>query len=49
MRSALGSFVVKGVPTVIPFLLFLLDREEYRTGDVNTKWLESMLNEAHPA
>ncbi len=42
MKSALKAFVVKGVHTVIPFLLLILDREEYGKGAVHTKWLEEL-------
>jgi acetyl-CoA carboxylase biotin carboxylase subunit len=45
MQQALESFVVKGIHTVIPFLLFVLNREEYRAGAVHTKWMESLLEQ----
>jgi acetyl-CoA carboxylase biotin carboxylase subunit len=47
MKYALENFVVKGIDTVIPFLLFILSREEYKKGDVHTKWLEEVLEEAY--
>lgn len=47
MKYALENFVVKGVDTVIPFLLFILGREEYKKGDVYTKWLEEVLEQYH--
>ena len=47
MQYALEHFVVRGIDTVIPFLLFILNKEEYRRGDVHTKWLEGMLEEAY--
>ena len=47
MKYALENFVVKGVDTVIPFLLFILSREEYKKGDVHTKWLEEVLEKYH--
>jgi acetyl-CoA carboxylase biotin carboxylase subunit len=47
MKYALANFVVKGIDTVIPFLLFILSREEYKKGDVHTKWLEEVLEEAY--
>ncbi len=47
MKGTLQKFRVKGVDTVIPFLLFILNREEYKKGDVHTKWLEEVLGEYH--
>ncbi|MBZ5697426.1 MAG: acetyl-CoA carboxylase biotin carboxylase subunit [Acidobacteriia bacterium] len=47
MKHALGNFVVRGIHTVIPFLLFVLNREEYRNGDVHTNWMESVLEQAY--
>jgi acetyl-CoA carboxylase biotin carboxylase subunit len=43
MTYALEHFTVKGIETVIPFLLFVLTRPEYRRGGVHTKWLEGLL------
>ena len=43
MTYALEHFTVKGIDTVIPFLLFVLTRPEYRRGGVHTKWLEGLL------
>ena len=48
MKYALANFVIKGIDTVIPFLLFILEREEYKKGDVHTKWLEEVLAETYP-
>ena len=48
MKYALENFVINGIDTVIPFLLFILNREEYKKGDVHTKWLEEVLEEAYP-
>jgi acetyl-CoA carboxylase biotin carboxylase subunit len=45
MKYALEHFSVKGVETVIPFLLFVLAREEYKKGDLHTKWLEEVLEQ----
>jgi acetyl-CoA carboxylase biotin carboxylase subunit len=47
MQYALENFVVKGIETVIPFLLFILNRKEYKKGDVHTKWLEEVLAETY--
>ena len=45
MKYALEHFVIRGIDTVIPFLLFVLNRDEYRKGDVHTKWLEEVLED----
>jgi acetyl-CoA carboxylase biotin carboxylase subunit len=47
MKYALEHFVVRGIDTVIPFLLFVLKRREYVEGGVHTKWLEAVLEEAY--
>ena len=47
MRYALEHFVIKGIDTVIPFLRFILSRQEYLKGGVHTKWLEAVLEEAY--
>ena len=43
MKYALENFVVKGIDTVIPFLLFVVNKKEYKTGNVHTKWLEEVV------
>jgi acetyl-CoA carboxylase biotin carboxylase subunit len=45
MKYALEHFSVKGVETVMPFLLFVLGREEYKKGEFHTKWLEGVLEQ----
>ncbi len=45
MRHALESFVITGVDTTIPFLRFLLDQNAYTEGEVNTRWVESRLDQ----
>lgn len=45
MRRTLGEFVIEGVETTLPFLRWLLERPEYASGDVNTRWVESALRE----
>lgn len=40
MNAALKSFEVGGIDTTIPFHRFILGREEYRSGRVNTRWIE---------
>ena len=47
MRYALEHFVIKGIDTVIPFLRFILSRQEYLKGGVHTKWLEAVLEETY--
>ena len=43
MQEALENFFVSGIETTIPFLRFVTQRLEYVKGDVNTRWLESLL------
>jgi acetyl-CoA carboxylase biotin carboxylase subunit len=43
MQEALENFHVAGIDTTIPFLRFVTQRLEYVKGDVNTRWLESLL------
>lgn len=40
MDEALKSFIVSGIDTTIPFHRFILSRDEYRSGKVNTRWIE---------
>jgi acetyl-CoA carboxylase, biotin carboxylase subunit len=40
MEGALKNFIVKGVDTTIPFHQFILRRDEFRSGKVNTRWIE---------
>jgi len=44
MQEALENFHVAGIDTTIPFLRFVTQRLEYVKGDVNTRWLESLLS-----
>src|SRR5690606_31447717 len=41
MSSALSEYVIEGVKTTIPFHLQLMKNEAFRSGDFNTKFLES--------
>lgn len=41
MYRALSEFVIEGVKTTIPFHLQLMQDERFRSGDFNTKFLES--------
>jgi acetyl-CoA carboxylase biotin carboxylase subunit len=45
MRNALSSFMLEGVHTTIPFLLQLMDNPDFVAGDIDTKFLERMLQE----
>src|SRR5262245_39591569 len=41
--QALASFQVQGIETGIPFLQTVIDDADYRSGRVNTRWLEKKL------
>jgi acetyl-CoA carboxylase biotin carboxylase subunit len=43
MRSALDRFVVKGVGTTIPFLRFMMGREEFASGAVTTHLIDDVM------
>jgi acetyl-CoA carboxylase biotin carboxylase subunit len=43
MQQALETFFVAGIDTTIPFLRYLTQRLQYVKGDVNTRWLEELL------
>jgi acetyl-CoA carboxylase biotin carboxylase subunit len=43
MQEALENFFVSGIDTTIPFLRFVTQRLHYVKGEVNTRWLESLL------
>ena len=45
---ALENFQVSGIDTLIPFLKTVIADPEYRSGAVNTRWLEKQL-EAYSA
>ena len=45
MQYALENFVVAGIETIIPFLQFILNQPDYRKGQVNTRWIESILDQ----
>jgi len=47
MKYALSNIVVKGVDTVVPFLLFVLVQPEFVKGGVHTKWLEGLLEHSY--
>jgi acetyl-CoA carboxylase biotin carboxylase subunit len=41
MYRALSEYVIEGVKTTIPFHLQLMQNEKFKSGDFNTKFLES--------
>jgi acetyl-CoA carboxylase biotin carboxylase subunit len=43
MRRALSEYVIEGVKTTIPFHLQLMEDPRFRSGDFNTKFLESFV------
>ena len=49
MRIALETFVVDGVHTTIPFLLQILQTQDFIKGDVDTKWVERRMAEQSKA
>jgi acetyl-CoA carboxylase biotin carboxylase subunit len=45
MREALAAFEIRGIDTGIPFLQTVIDDADYRSGKINTRWLEKKLEE----
>jgi acetyl/propionyl-CoA carboxylase alpha subunit len=45
MKNALAAFRVEGIDTGIPFLQSVIDDPDYRSGKINTRWLEKKLEE----
>ncbi|MFC2012913.1 acetyl-CoA carboxylase biotin carboxylase subunit [Chloroflexota bacterium] len=43
MKYALESFTVSGVDTTIPFLYSLIQKPDYVSGKINTRWLEDLM------
>ena len=43
MYRALSEYVIEGIKTTIPFHLQLMQNEKFRSGDFNTKFLESFV------
>lgn len=41
LKSALADFKIEGIKSNIPFLQYLISQPEFRTGDVNVKWIET--------
>jgi len=46
MQAALKKFIVTGVDTTIRFSSSLIENADYVNGDINTKWLENLLDHA---
>lgn len=44
-KKSLAAFLVEGVDTGIPFLQAVVDDTDYTAGNVNTRWLESKLEQ----
>ena len=44
-NRALDNFHVEGIDTLIPFLKVVIADDDYRSGNVNTRWLEKKLEE----
>ncbi len=45
MRAALAGFTLTGIDSTLPFLRALLDRPEFASGAVTTRWVEAVLDE----
>lgn len=41
-RGALGAFGIEGVTTTIPFHLHVLNQDDFQSGAINTRWLETV-------
>ena len=48
MKTALKDFVVHGVVTNIDFMRAVLETDDFKTGKVSTRWVESKFNEWTP-
>jgi acetyl-CoA carboxylase biotin carboxylase subunit len=44
-KYALGSFVIEGVSTTIPFLLEVVSHSDFQKGEVDTHFVERILAE----
>ena len=42
LKAALETFYVEGIKTTIPLHLSILDTEDFKKGNFNTKWLETV-------
>lgn len=43
MEQALGDFRISGVETTLPFLSSVVSNPDYLAADINTRWLENLL------
>jgi acetyl-CoA carboxylase biotin carboxylase subunit len=43
LAEALDLFCVEGIATNIPLLRFIVDHTDFRTNNINTRWLENVL------
>jgi len=41
LKTALADFEIEGVKSNIPFLQYLISQPEFKTGDINVKWIET--------
>lgn len=48
MKTALRDFIVHGVVTNIDFMRAVLETDDFKTGKVSTRWVESKFNEWTP-
>jgi len=47
MQYALSNTIVSGVDTTIPFHRFILTHDDFLSGKVNTRWIETILYREH--
>lgn len=47
MRRALSEFVIDGVKTTIPFCQFVLETEQFQSGDMNTHFVQEHFSSDH--
>ena len=42
MKGALSEIVIEGVKTIIPYQLYILDNENFRSGNFSTNFLNTI-------
>tara|TARA_B110000196_G_C20788358_1_gene494414 strand:- start:299 stop:667 length:369 start_codon:yes stop_codon:yes gene_type:complete len=42
MKGALSEMVIEGVKTIIPYHLYILDNDDFRSGDFSTNFLNTI-------
>ena len=42
MKGALSEIVIEGIKTIIPYQLYILDNEEFKTGNIDTNFLNTI-------